>query len=101
MENKSGSGYTSPFGDEKGATATAGAASGSHDFVNNPQGSGPTTGGKDFTKDPLPAQKAGSTQEGVDEGSTAKTPWVFSDMDKSGPGIDGINPPVPFKNLKG
>jgi len=100
MENKSGTGYTSPFGDEKGATTAAGPSTGSHDFVNSPEGNGPKTGGKDVTKEAM-AQKPGSTQECVDEGSTAKTPWVFSDMDKSGPGIDGLNPPVPFKNLKG
>lgn len=52
MENQPGSGSTSPFGDEQGATvAGGGAASGAHDFTEDPKSHSPAAGARDFTKE--------------------------------------------------
>lgn len=50
MENQPGNGYTSPFGNEHGATLS-GPTSDGHDFTADPS-NGPTSGGHDFTADP-------------------------------------------------
>lgn len=60
MENVSGDGKTSPFGNGKGATAKMGASSGASDFVKNPAGGDSKSGGNDFTKNP----RGNSSQEG-------------------------------------
>ena len=51
MESKPGTGAVSPFGDGKGATSAAGAASGAHDFLKDPQSAAPKSGGRDFSKE--------------------------------------------------
>lgn len=55
---KPGTGSSSPFGGGKGATSASGAASGAHDFVQNPESGAPKTGGRDFTQN-NPDQKPG------------------------------------------
>lgn len=97
-DNKPGNGYTTPFGNGNGATSAAGPSSGAHDFTKDAQGSGAPGKGLDVTKENY-TQDKGCAQP--DDASAAKTLNVYDDMDKSGPGIDGLSAPMPFKNLKG
>lgn len=75
MENQSGDGKTSPFGNGMGATQGAGPSTGGNNFLENPGGNNPAGQGKDFTKTPLPAQKQGSSiGEQLSEPSTPMGP---------------------------
>lgn len=79
MENKSGNGYTSPFGDEKGATLSGGASTGAHDFIEQPESDAPKTGGRDFTKESRSQQMtadSGYNKDSVPSGGDSVLPDV-------------------------
>ena len=48
---KASSGPNPPFSDGKGGGPGASTASGAHNFLTDPKGSGPATGSRDFTKE--------------------------------------------------
>jgi len=73
MENQSGDGKTSPFGDGKGATMGAGPSTGGNNFIENPGGNNPAGSGKDFTKVPQRPQQQGSSIE--QQKSEPSTPY--------------------------
>jgi len=95
MENKSGSGFTSPFGNEQGATSQ-GPATGANNFLENPKGNSTPGTGRDFTKEHL-AQKPGAAP--VDEQSKSATILPYPEMDALNPGAmgTGVAPSKPFK----
>jgi len=71
-ENQPGSGYTAPFGNEKGATS-AGPSDGSSDFVEDPAKEAEkfaTGGGRDFTAESKSQKMGGNgaNQDSIPEG---------------------------------
>lgn len=62
MENKSGDGKTSPFGDGKGATGAMGSDAGKADLVKDPTGKNPG-GSHNFVKDPTCPTPAGKPED--------------------------------------
>jgi len=61
-DNKPGDGANPPFGNGKGATSSAGASSGAHNFLEDPASNAPKTGGRDFTKESRP-QEVGKPED--------------------------------------
>lgn len=47
-----------PLGNGKGSTDGGGTYTGSHNFLTDPKGSGPATGGRDFSKENRPQTQA-------------------------------------------
>lgn len=109
MENKPGNGYTSPFGNEKGATMADGPSTGAHNFIEDPASHAPETGGRDFTKEsrdqPNMNHAAGGGSydpSSVPAGGTMPfgtgDSWAKAEED-----VDGLADDVkqmPFKNLR-
>lgn len=103
MENKPGTGYTPPFGNENGATvAGGGPTSGAHDFLTDPASNAPKTGGRDFTRESRPQRGGppGYNAESVPSGG----PLPFPAADPKGEyGPDGAqlehptSPRKPFR----
>ena len=87
MENKPGSGYTSPFGNEKGATTSDGPSDGAHDFLVDPASGAPKTGGRDFTQENREQEEgnSGYNPETVPDGG----PLPFTKNDSTAESRDG------------
>jgi hypothetical protein len=47
-----------PYGNGQGATSSAGASRGGHDFIRDPKSAAPAVGGRDFTKESRPQSEA-------------------------------------------
>jgi hypothetical protein len=59
QSGNSGNGQTPPFASSDGKPTNQGTgASGAHDFLTDPKGSGPAAGGRDFTKENRPQSEA-------------------------------------------
>jgi hypothetical protein len=89
-ENQSGSGYMSPFGNEKGATS-GGPSSGASDFVKDPEGEADkfaTSGGRDFTAESKGQSMGGSgcNPDSVADGGILP----FGDLDPQDTEMGGV-----------
>ncbi len=99
---KSSSPAAPPFATSQGKPANQGSgATGAHDFLEDPKGSGPATGGRDFTKESRPQTEAKRevvpNQQEVPRGGTIlkadPTPGGFSSQTG---GVQGVSK-KPFK----
>jgi hypothetical protein len=96
-----GNGAVSPFGDSKGATQAAGGATGAHDFVTDPAGSGPGGGGgRDFTKESRPQPPDGPPKELCVESIPAGGRLPFPAADAKGPSAADVGTQVAVEKHK-
>lgn len=80
-----GDGANPPFGNGKGATSSGGAASGGHNFLEEPSG-GSKSGGRDFTKENR-AQESGSPEDRYNKDSVPTGGDLpFDDTDETAEG---------------
>jgi len=85
-----GDAVVSPFGNHKGATEATGGATGAHDFLTDPKGSGAAGSGRDFTKESRSQPANGAPKEINADSIPAGGRLPFPAADAKGPSAGDV-----------